>query len=169
MNSNSLIEILTRLRSTGFRDVAGARIAADLPVPARLINDIVAASLPPGAPVREVSINPEAGDRFSVRITPRASLLPQLTLRLEIERQPDFPSVPVLVMRMNTMSGLFGFASGAIAKMLPPGVRLEGEHILVDLGALAAQQGLAEMLPYVRRLEIHSEDGRVIVHVEATA
>lgn len=171
MNRTGLIDILTQLRSSGFQDIAGARIAADIPISARLINEAVAASLPPNAPVREVSIRPEAGDRFSVRITPRASLLPQLTLKLEIERQPDFPAFPVLVMRMHTMGGLFGFASAAlpIARMLPPGVRLEGERILVDLAALAAQQGFAEVLPHIRRLAIHSEDGRVVVHIEATA
>jgi hypothetical protein len=169
VNRNGLVDILTQLQSSGFRDIAGTRINAAVPVSARLINEIVAASIPPNVPVREVSIRPEAGDQFSVRITPRASLLPQLTLRLQIERQPEFPSFPVLVMRMKTMGGLFGFATAAlpIGSMLPPGVRLEGERILVDLAAMATQRGMGEALQYVRRLAVHSEDGRVILHIEA--
>ncbi len=169
MDRNPFTDILTTLQSSGFRDIAGARMVADVPVSARLVNELVAASIPPNVPVRAVVIRPEPNDQFSVRISPRATLLPALTLRLGIERQPDFPSFPVLVMRMQTMGGLFGFASAAlpIATMLPPGVRLEGDRILVDLAALAAQRGFAAHLHYVRRLAIHSEDGRVVVHVEA--
>lgn len=169
MDRNPFVDILTTLQSSGFRDIAGTRIVADVPVSGGLINALVAASIPPNVPVREVAIRPEPNDQFSVRITPRATLLPALTLRLAIERQPDFPSFPVLVMRMKTMGGLFGFASAAlpIASMLPPGVRLEGERILIDLAALAAQRGLGEGLQFVRRVAIHSEDGRVILHLEA--
>jgi hypothetical protein len=70
---------------------------------------------------------------------------------------------------MKTMGGLFGFATAAlpIGSMLPPGVRLEGERILVDLAAMATQRGMGEALQYVRRLAVHSEDGRVILHIEA--
>lgn len=170
MERNGLIAIINRLQSSGFRDIAGTQIAASIPVSARLINELVAGTLPASAPVREVSIRPEAGNQFSVRITPRASLLPPLTLRLEIEQQPDLPAFPVLVMRMKTMGGLFGFASAAlpIGNMLPPGVRLDGERILVDVGALAADRGFADLLAYVRRLTINSEDGRVIVYMEAS-
>lgn len=169
MDRNPFVDILAALQSSGFRDVAGARMMADVPISARLINEIVGAAIPPNIPVREVAIRPEPHDQFSVRITPRASLLPAVTLRLEIERQPDFPSFPVLVMRMKTMGGLFGFASAAlpIATMLPPGVRLDGERILVDLAALLAQRGLRDGLQYVRRVAVHSEDGRIILHLEA--
>jgi len=169
VDRNGFAGILNHLQSTGFRDVAGSRAGADIPISAGLINELVATSIPPNAPVREVSIRPEAGDQFSVRITPRASLLPPVTLKLQIERQPEFPSFPVLVLRMKTMGGLFGFASAAlpIANFLPPGVRLEGERILVDLAGLAAERGFAEALPYIRRVEVHSEEGRVVLHLQA--
>ena len=169
MDPNALTHILEQLRSNGFREIAGARLAADIPIPARLINDVVASTLPPNAPVREVQIRPESGDQFSVRIFPKAAFLPFLTLKLGIERQPEFPDFPVLVLRMKTMGGLFGFAAAAfpIGKMLPPGVRLDGERILVDMRAMAAQRGMAELLDYVRRLTVNSDDGRVLVHIEA--
>jgi hypothetical protein len=68
---------------------------------------------------------------------------------------------------MVTLGGLFGLASGAIAGMLPPGVRLDGERILVDLAALAAQKGHGELFGYLRRLEVHTEPGRLILQVDA--
>jgi hypothetical protein len=167
--SSAVFEVLHRLQSTGFSDLAGARVSADVPIPEHLINEVVAAALPPNLPLREVSIRPEAGDQFSVRLTPRTAMLPPITVKLAIERQPDFPQSPVLVLRMKTMGGLFGFASAALplGNMLPPGVRLDGERILVDLRAMTAQKGIADLLQYVRELRVTTEDGRVILHLNA--
>ena len=118
--------------------------------------------------MREVRVHPASGDAFSVRVAPRASLLPSITVRLEIDRQPELPASPVLVLRMATMGGLFGLASAAfpIAGMLPPGVRLDGDRILVDLRAIAADRGAADLLEYVTGLQLHTEEGRAVLHVD---
>ena len=168
MATNPLPELLSQLRSTNFRDIAGARFSGVIPVSERLIDTLIAASLPPTGPVREVQVRPAPGDRFAVRITPRAAFLPSITLKLQIVRQPELPGSPVLVLRMATMGGLMGFAAAAfpIASFLPPGIRLDGEHILVDLQALAAQRGLSEALAHVRQLRVTTETGRVVVAVE---
>ena len=165
-NPARLLELLRHLQATGFRDLAGTRITADVPVSEHLVNDVLA-SLPPDAPVRSVAIRPEAGDRFSVRIVPKAALIPAITLKLQIEAQPQLPDSAVLVLRMATLGGLFGLASGAIAGLLPPGVGLDGERILVDLRAIAAQRGVAELFDYLGALRIRSEAGRILVHVDA--
>jgi hypothetical protein len=134
----------------------------------RLINEIVATTIRQGGPVREVGVHPVAGNAFSVRVAPRASLLPSLTVRLEIERQPDLPSSPFLVLRMATMGGLLGFAGSAlpIGNMLPPGVRLEGDRIVVDLRAIAADQGSAGLLEHVTQLRVNTEEARVVLHLD---
>ena len=58
-------------------------------------------------------------------------------------------------------------AAFPIASFLPPGLRLEGEHILVDLHALAAQRGFADALTYVRQLRVTTDTGVVVVEFEA--
>ena len=169
MPTNSFLEILNHLQSTGFRDVAGTRLSGTIPVSERLINEMVAASIPRGGHVREAHVRPGPGNRFSVRIAPRAALLPSLTLKLVIERQPELPGSPVLVLRMATMGGLFGMASAAlpIAGMLPPGVRLAGDRILVDISAMAALRGFGDLVAHVRRLNITTEAGRILVQLDA--
>ena len=159
-------DILQQLQSSGFHGIEGTRIGATIPVSEELLNRIVSAALTAGAPVRSVTVQPEPGDRLAVRIVPRHPMLPAITLKLEIESQPQFPDTPVLVLRMATLSGLFGLAGGAIAGFLPPGVRLDGERILVDLPILAAQRGQAAMLRYVNGLTVHTEGGRLIVHAD---
>ena len=165
--TNRWSDILMHLRASGFRDIAGTRAAGTVPVSENLLNEIVAASLPPAAPVRSVSIHPETNGRFSVRIAPKAALMPAFTLKLVIEDQPRLPDSAVLVVRMATLSGLFGLAGGVIGGMLPPGVRLDGERILVDLRTIAAQHGLAHLLDHVAQLAITTDDGRLVLHIEA--
>jgi hypothetical protein len=163
-----LLEVLRRLQSTGFRDLAGARVSALVPVSERLIYEVVAASLPRDGPVREVEVRPLSGDAFAVRVAPRSAFLPSLTLRLEIDRQPELPSSSVLVLRLAAMGGLLGLAGAAlpVGKLLPPGVRLEGNRILVDLRMLAADRGGGDLIGYVAGLRVNTEDGRVVLNID---
>lgn len=164
---DSLPEVLRHLRSSGFRDIAGSRFAATVPLSESLVNQIIASSLPPNAPVRSVVLQAASGDHLSVRVSPKAALMPSLTLKLAIDEQPQLPGSAVLVLRMATLSGLFGLASGAIAGMLPPGVRLDGERILVDLRTMAHDRGAGDLMDYLTRLEVRAEQGRIVLHVEA--
>jgi len=163
--NDPLSEILRHFQSTHFRDLAGTRVSVKVPLSERLINEFVATAIRPGGPVRDVAVHPLDGDAFSVRVAPRAALLPSVTLRLEIIGQPELPASPVLVLKMATMGGLFGMATAAlpIANMLPRGVRLESDRILVDLRAIAAERGLSEMLGYVKRLRVNTVEGRVVL------
>jgi hypothetical protein len=170
MSLSPLTALLLNLRDAGFRDLAGTRISGSIPVSERLLNQLVAATMPKNLPVREVTVRPEPGNRFSLRISPRAAFLPQLTVKLEIEKQAQFPTSPEIVLRMATMGGLLGLAGAAfpIASMLPPGVRLEGERIVVDLRELARREGVADMLELVRELDISTDEGRVRVFVDTS-
>ena len=169
MSTSPLAGLVAHLRDSKFRELAGARVSGSIPISERLLNEIVAVTMPKNLPVREVSVRPEQGNRFSVRIAPKAAFLPQLTVKLEIEKQPQFPTSPELVLRMATMGGLLGLAGAAfpIASMLPPGVRLEGNRIIVDLRALAHREGLVDLLDLVRELEITTDAGRVQVFFDS--
>ena len=169
MSTPDVFAILRSLQSTGFQDLAGATLTTSIPVSERLLNEIVALSLPPSVPIREAHVHPESGNRFAVRVTPKSGFLPALTIKLAIERQPQMPDSPELVLRMATMGGLFGMAAAAfpIAQMLPPGVRLDGELIHVDLHALAAQRGAADLLRHVKDLRVTTDEGRVVLQVNA--
>ena len=168
MPNSPLADLLQQLRNTRLQDLGGTRVSAVIPVSSRLINELAAASIPPGAAVREVDVTPLAGDAFSVRIQPRAALLPSLTVRIEIIAQPQMPASPVLVLRMATMGGLFAFAGGAFSldRLLPPGVRLDGDRILLDLAALARQHGAADLLEHVKSLKVNTDRGRVVLSLD---
>lgn len=166
-----LLALLTRQQAAGFADLKGSEARASIRIAAPLLNEAVATFLAPVTAVRDVTVQPRAANRFDVRVTlAKPSFLPPLNLTLAIERQPALPADPLLILRMIGMGGMMRFAAPAIASFgsLPPGVRLDGDRILVDLRALLAGRGLAHLLDYAGQLEITTEEGSVLLLVQAS-
>lgn len=162
--------ILGGLQASGFREVAGARVSAIVPVTERLLNELIAASLRPSGAVREATIHPQADNQLGVRVKlARPELLPPINVTLVIERQPELPHTPLIGLRVTGLPGLLALAGPmfSIGRMLPSGVRLEGDRLLVDLAALLAARGQRELLGYLERLRVTSEAGRLMIAIDA--
>jgi hypothetical protein len=163
-------ELLAYLQSSAFRDVAGSRVAARVPVSRSLLNRIAARALEgTKTPIRTVDIQPRAGDRLDVVVTVTWPFVPPLKIAVTIERQPEFPAAPVLVLRWSLFGGLGAIAARFISGLdrLPPGIRLDGERLLVDIPALAAGSPASLVIPYVTALALHTLDDRAVVDLEA--
>jgi hypothetical protein len=120
------------------------------------------------AHVRDVDIQPRAGDGFDVLITVSWPFVPAIKVSFAIERQPRFPASPVLVLRWSLLGAVGAFASRFIASLdrLPAGVRLDGDLLLLDIARLAEGASAASWLPYVRSLELHTVDDRFVLDLE---
>src|SRR5215203_5552624 len=108
-----LPSLLHQIRINRFREFAGAHLTTTIPFPETLVNHIIAETMPRNLPVRQVTLHPEGGDRLALRVVPRAALIPALTIKLLIDRQPELPASPVLVLRMVTLPALLGLAGAA--------------------------------------------------------
>jgi hypothetical protein len=163
-----LAALLQHLQDTGFHDVAGARASVTVPISEALLNAVLAGSIPPSAPVREVYVRPEASNRLAVRVRlAKPAFLPPINLGLVIERQPEFPASPVLVLRLTSLPGLMSLAGAAMSfvNVLPPGVRMVGERIVVDIAAQLERAGQLPLMAHLRRLDVLTEPGRLILDV----
>jgi hypothetical protein len=157
--------LLAHLTRSGFRDLAGTHLSARIPVSGALLNEMAVDALRgTTAPVRTIEIRPRAGDRFDALITVSWPFVPAMTVNFQIERQPQFPASPMLVLRWSFLGAVGAIASRLVASMdrLPPGVRLEGDRLLIDIPALAAHH---PAIPFIRQLELHTTDGRAVVDV----
>ena len=162
-----LVELFRRQHAAGFEDVRGAEASLTLPVSERLLNEAIASSLPAPTPLRELHVKPQAGDRFAVRArVGSSSWLPAINLGVVIDRQPDLPSSPVLVLRLET-SGLSALAGVALRFLnaLPPGIRVEADRIFVDVAKLLEARGFGRYLAYVNELRVNTVDGAVVIFV----
>jgi hypothetical protein len=163
-----LTRILEQLRASRFADVKGSRLSLAIPIGERLLNDIVAASLPPSLPVRDLTIRPRPANIIQVKArVAKFDFLPPVTVTLEIDQQPRLPDVP-LGLRLRSFPGLTSIAGSVLPPdKLPPGVRLDGERLFVDLRELLDRAGYGDLVPLIERVHVASEDGRLLVEVDA--
>jgi hypothetical protein len=137
-----------------------------VPIGERLLNELVAAMVPPDGPVRELTVRPQAGNRLAVRVrASRLDFLPAVTVTLQIEQQPQPPDTP-LVLRILSMPGLLGMAGALLSPgALPPGIRLDRDRVVVDLRPLLERHGAGDLMAYAERLHVSTDDGRLLVEV----
>ena len=120
--------------------------------------------------VRDLHIQPLAGDRFTVRLRIGSSpLFPPIKLTVSIDRQPSFPDSPVMVLRLQS-SGLLSLAGPALRFLnaLPAGIRVENDRVYIDIPELLEIRGLAHYLGYVDTLTVHTVDGSLVVSGRAS-
>ena len=150
----------------GFPDLAGSDGQGSIKVSEALLNTIITEQLRGSASIKELHVSPRAGNRFAVRVAlVKPAFLPPLSLEVIVEKQPSLPDDPVLVLELSGMGGLLRFA-GPVAGFftaLPPGVRIEGERVFVDIRAALAPHGLTPVLNYVEAVEVTTEEGRVVL------
>lgn len=162
-------ELLAYLQSSGFRDIAGSRISARIPISRSLLNRVAAQALEAtNFPVRDVDIRPHAGDQFDVVITLSWRFVPPIKIAFKIEKQPQFPESPVLVLRWSLLGGVGTLASPFISALgrLPDGVRLQGDRLALDVSELAARSPGAMLFPYIRALGFHTIDDWSILELD---
>lgn len=150
----------------GFRDLAGSEGQAAIRVSGPLLNAIVADGLRQSATIRELQLSPRAGNHIGVRmVLAKPSFLPPITFDVVIDKQPSLPADPILGLTLSGLGGLLRFAGPAAGffKALPPGVRMDGERVFVDVRAALAPHGLSAVLDYLKDVAVGTEDGRLVV------
>jgi hypothetical protein len=159
---------LEQLRAARFAEIKGARLSLSIPVGERLLNELVAAALPPSLPIRDVTIRPRASNTVQVRArVAKLDFLPPVTVTLDIDQQPQLPDTP-LGLRLRSFPGLTAIAGPLLSqKPLPPGLRLEGGRLFVDLAQLLDRAGFGDLIPLIERLHLATDEGRLVVEVDA--
>ena len=164
-----LPQLLERLRGSGFREFAGTRIAARIPIAESLLNEVIGRFLPESGAIKQLTLHPQPNDRISLRIKlARPEVLPPITATLAIERQPELPYRPSLALRLSGLPSLLTLAGPSLlGSMLPPGMRLDAGLLTMDLDTLLAKHGQGELLGYFDRLRVNTEAGRLVLEVDA--
>jgi hypothetical protein len=169
MDAGYFSELVANLQASGFRDLPGARVSLHVPLTRGLLNRLIADAMNGSkAPVRAIDIVPRAGDRFEALVTLTWPLVPPLTVTFEVDRQPQFPASPLLVLRWSFLGGLGLFASrflGSVGR-LPDGVHLQHDRLVVDIAVLAGPTPAGPVLNYLKTLELHTVDDRMVVDIE---
>ena len=152
------------------REITGTQVAGEVPVSDALVNRLIAERLAQHSQIASVRIQPQDNDTLAIQVVPRARLIPPLKLSARVERQPEFPGNPTLLLRwsMPAAGPLAMLAAPVLSmfKKMPPGITMDGDRIALDLRHIARSRGFDEALGYVRKLEIHTRPGGFVVRFE---
>jgi hypothetical protein len=166
-----LTEQFRRLVGFDAHELAGATVGGEIPLPESLINRVIAQQLATrAAPVKAVRVQPHDGERLTMTIATASRLMPGVRIDARIEQQPEFPRPAILGLRWSVpgMGPLALLAAPALAffKALPPGIRVEGDRLLIDVGELLWSHGYGELLDFITRLSVITREGAILARFE---
>ena len=166
-----MIDRLTAWLGVDIRELSGTSVDADVPLPTALINRKIANYLTrANGKVSAVIVEPMTGDALNVHVRLKASLVPSLPVHLAIVGQPEWPASPVLVLRWSLAGGLGVLARAAspilsIFGTLPPGVRVDGELIGIDIAEVLRSRGAGWLVPLIKHVRVQTSQAGVNVKV----
>jgi hypothetical protein len=164
LESRSMDEIFERLISGGFSELAGLTLDASIPVPERLINEIIGVAIRGNKNISHCRVSISRQNRVSVNL--KTSRWPwPLELKLKMHRAVDFMGSPKIRAQLENKV-LLG-RLGSFFKVLPDGVRIHGDQVIVDVGAFPQTAEQKRLLDLVESAEIKTEEGRVIFDLKA--
>jgi hypothetical protein len=149
------LALVARERERGFASLAGTRAEIAVPVCQPLVDRLLARVLA-GRPATAVQVDLLEGARVGVAVSHRVFGLPvRARTVLELDRQVDLARGRVVLRHddgalwttIRSVAGTLG--------LLPPGVSFGPGTVEVDLAAMAARAGIADLLPLVESLAIH--------------
>ena len=166
-----MINRLARQLGVDPKELSGATVDAEIPLTTALINRKIAEYLARSdGTVSAAVVEPRPGNLLIVNVRLQSSLVPPLAVHLEIAGQPEWPASPVLVLRWSLAGGLGIFARAAspvlsMFSVLPPGVRVDGDLIGIDIAEVLRSKDAGWLIPLVQRLRLQTSDAGVKVSV----
>lgn len=155
-----------------FEELAGAHVGGEIPLTNTVLNRVVADALraKPDGPVESAEVRVAYGE-LSVRLRlRRPAFAPAITIAARVERQPDLPHSPVLVLRWR-LPGLGALAAlagpmVALFNATPPGVRVDGELLYIDLARVLEDRGVRDLLDHLALLNVEPREGALLIRFE---
>jgi hypothetical protein len=161
-------EKVRRLLGIDLPEIAGSVFAGEIPLSNALVNRLIMQRLAAAQlPIAGVRVEAHDGDQLRIVLSMRGSLIPDVTIKAQIEEQPQFPGPAVLWLRwtLPAMRALSFVAAPVLAyfKKLPPGIRVDGDRIAVDFADLLRSRGLGELMDFITRVNVTTREGAIVV------
>ena len=160
---DSMDAIFRRLLEDNFSELEGLIAAASIPVPEPLINEMMTITLRGNKNITacQVSIHPQ--NRVFVNL--KTPLLPlTLNLKLRLDKSIRLGAAPTLTIWLE--NNLLLGRLGSILNILPEGIKLRGDQIVVDIRSFLQSPEQRRLLALVRDVEINTVEGKVILAVK---
>jgi hypothetical protein len=156
-------EILQRLLNENFSELRGLTVDASIPFPEQLVNEFVGSALQGNKTVTELYIAIHSANKIAVNLKTSPWPLP-IQIKLRLEPSVDFANGPRVRASLENFA-LLG-KLGAIFKAFPPGITLEDDQIIVDIGSFLKDPQQRKWLELIQSMQIHTEEARITFDVK---
>ena len=158
-------KILQKILDNNFSDLKGTTIDASIPVPQALITELMEATLKGNKNIASIHVSVHPQNRISVDV--KTTLLPwSLNLKLKLDTSLDLASYPSPKIRAWMENNRLLGSLGSLFNALPEGVKLYGDQLVIDLGTLFQTPEQKRILPLIKSVGIHTEEGKLILAVK---
>ena len=157
--------IFQRIVDDNFSDLKGMTANASIPVPEYLVNEIIAAALQGNKNISSCQLSIHSERKVSAKL--RTRLLPlSIDLKLNLDRSVDFESLASPKIRAWLQNNLLLGKLGSLFNVLPKGMKLYGNQLVVDLSTFIQSPEQRRLLDLVKEVEINTEEAKVILEVK---
>ena len=156
--------IFRRIVDNHFSELPGLRVEAHVPVPERLLNEILVEAFRGNKNIESCRVSIGWQNRLSVNLKTPQWPWP-FNLKLKLFSTVDFSGSPKVraFLENNVLLGKLG----ALFKVLPEGVMLYEDQISIDIGSFVKDPEQRRYLDLITAVEIGTEEGRIIFNVKA--
>ncbi len=155
--------IFQRLIDNNFSDLAGLTVDASIPVPEQIVNEIIEAALLGNKNISECRVSINGQNKVSVNLKISLWLWP-INIKLKLQSSVDFTSSPKV--RAALENNVFLGKLGTLFKMLPEGVNIQGDQVIVDVQSFLDMPEQRKMLDLIKSVDVRTEPAKVIFDIK---
>jgi len=151
-------EIFQKLIESHFLDLDGLKIEASIPVPQRLVNEIIQSALQGNKNIEYCVLTILGENRISVNL--KTNLWPwPFDFKLRLEESVNLTDSPKIKAWLD--NNLLLGKLGSFFKALPEWIWIDGDQVVIDIGAFLNPEQ-KNYLDLIKSVEIKTEPGKVI-------
>ena len=158
-------EIFQKLVDSNFSELRGMTADFSIPIPEPLLNELLKTTLQENKTVSAVDLSIHSQNRLAANIRMNAFPWP-LNLKLKLDTSVDLASYASPKMRAWLENNRLLGSLGSMFNILPEGVKLYDDQLVIDIGALLRAPEQKRLLELVKFIGVTTEEGRMILDIK---
>ncbi len=156
-------KIFQRILDNNFSDLPGLAVDASIPVPEKLVNEVIASAMQGDKNVTYCRVSIERQNQVDVELKTHFWPWP-LDLKLKLFRSVDLTGSPKI--RAFLENKVLLGKLGSLFKALPDGISIYDSQVAVDIESFVESSDYKRFLELIKAVEVTTDVGKLILHVK---
>jgi hypothetical protein len=161
--------VLEREREQGFAGQKGMHLKGNIPITQEIANEFIKNIPSKDDRIKDPLLVIMSNNRFAVSVQVEVAIFKKrVDLLFSFDPVINFPSDPVFRLHLdagNIPDFVLNIILGTIPKISPQ-IQVSGRDILLDMGAPFRKNGVDDILPFIKKMEITSEKRKMNLQFE---